>query len=79
MVKQTLCHILSKLAHVNTKNANDVGYTQCGRSMGWRDRARRYKILIGLNVMPRFLGDKNTSLVSVTLFIDATLMTDVIL
>jgi hypothetical protein len=46
--------------------------------MGWRDRARRDTILIGLNVMPRFLGDKNTSLDSVTLFIDATLMTDVI-
>jgi len=67
--------------------------------MGWRDRARRYRILIGLNVMSCyvmlchvmscyvmlchvmscFLGDKNTCLESVTLFIDATLMTDVIL
>jgi len=48
--------------------------------MGWRDRARRDTILIGLNVIPRVLADKkNTSLGSVTLFIDATLMTDVIL
>jgi hypothetical protein len=47
--------------------------------MGWRDRTRTDTIFIGLNVMPRFLGDQNTSLDSVTLFIDATLMTDVIL
>ena len=47
----------------------------------WAGAIEREEILflIGLNVMPRFVGDKDTSLESVTLFIDATLTTDVIL
>ena len=47
--------------------------------MGWHDRARRDKILIGMNATPRLLVDNKTNSDYVTLFIDAASMTDVIL
>jgi hypothetical protein len=47
--------------------------------MGWHDRSRRDKILIGMNATPRVPVDNKTNLDSVTLFIDAALTTDVIL
>jgi hypothetical protein len=62
-----------------TENINDVCYSQWGRWMGWRDRTRwDNTILMGSYVMPRLLGENNTSLDSMTLFIDATSITDIL-